>query len=148
MILKGLSSNKDIILQNADKVNSFVLVNKSDYTKRIKELLSDVGKFKEIYVEPGKEISLLPQHEGKLIEFTCNIYIVNDSFDFAKDITEQSSKLLMASLVVDSLFTNVPLDKTIEICVTGLFKTSHRVSSLSKQQVLEILSLITKESII
>ena len=70
--MKGLSSNKDIILQKADKDNSVVLVNKADYTKRIKELLSDGSKFKEITVEYGKEINLLLlllQHEGKLIEF-------------------------------------------------------------------------------
>ena len=35
----------------------------------MKELLSDVSKFKEINVELGKEINLLLQHEGKLIEF-------------------------------------------------------------------------------
>ena len=38
LALKGLSSNKDIILQKADKGNSVVLVDKADYTKRIKEL--------------------------------------------------------------------------------------------------------------
>ena len=51
-----------------DKGNSVILVNKAYYTKRMKELLSDVCKFKEITVEPGKEINLL-QHEGKLNEF-------------------------------------------------------------------------------
>ena len=64
MALKGLSGNKDIILQKADKGNSVVLVNKADYTKRMKELLSDASKFKEIAVEP-----LLLQHEGNIIEF-------------------------------------------------------------------------------
>ena len=64
--LKGLSSNKDIILQKADKGNSVVLVNKADYTKRMKELLSDASKFKGITVEPGKEINLILQHEGKI----------------------------------------------------------------------------------
>ena len=39
LALKGLSSNKDNILQKADKGNSVVLVNKADYTKRMKELL-------------------------------------------------------------------------------------------------------------
>ena len=216
LALKGLSSNKNIILQKADKGNSVVLVNKADYTKRMKELLSDVSKFKEITVEPGKEINLLLQHEGKLVEFlkqikssvttdlykhlypqgsqpgimyglskihkplvngfprlrpilsaintgtykwakflvpllkpfTSNNYTVKDSFDFAKDITQQSSKLFMASLDVDSLFTNVPLDETIEICVNELFKSSQTVSGLNKQQVLEMLSLTTKENVI
>ena len=73
LALKGLSSNKNIILQKADKGNSVVLVNKADYIKRMKELLSDVSKFKEITVEPGKEINLLLQHEGKLIEFLKQI---------------------------------------------------------------------------
>ena len=76
MALKGLSSNKDIILQKADKGNSVVLVNKADYTKRMKEILSDASKFKEITVEPGKEINLLLQHEGKLIEFLKRVKVL------------------------------------------------------------------------
>ena len=67
--MKGLSSNKGTILQKVDKGNSVVLVNKRYFTKRMKELLSDVSKFKEIPVEPVRKINLLLQHEGKLIEF-------------------------------------------------------------------------------
>ena len=76
LALKGLSSNKDIILQKADKGNSVVLVNKADYTKRMKELLSDASKFKEITVEPGKEINLLLQYEGKLMEFLKRLKVL------------------------------------------------------------------------
>ena len=54
----------------------------------------------------------------------------------------------MASLDVDSLFTNVPLDETIEKCVKELFKSSQRNSGLNKQQVLEMLSLTTKENVV
>ena len=54
----------------------------------------------------------------------------------------------MASLDVDSLFTNMSLDETIEICVNELFKSSQTVSGLNKQQVLEMLSLTTKENVI
>ena len=35
----------------------------------MKEILLDVSKFNKITIEPGKEINLLLQHEGKLIEF-------------------------------------------------------------------------------
>ena len=76
MAFKGLSSNKDIIVQNEDKGNSVVLVNKADYTKRMKELLSDANKFKEITVEPGKEINILLQHEDKLNEFLKRVKIL------------------------------------------------------------------------
>ena len=53
----------------------------------------------------------------------------------------------MASLDVDSLFTNVPLDETIEICVNELFKSSQTVSGF-KFQVFEMLSLTTMENVI
>ena len=46
LALKASSSNKNIILQRAYKSHSVVVVNKVDYTKRMKELLSDVSKFK------------------------------------------------------------------------------------------------------
>ena len=80
--------------------------------------------------------------------FTSNNYTVKDSFDFVKDVTQQSSKLFMASFDVDSFFTNVPLDESIEICVNELFKSSQTVSGLNKQQGLEMLSLTTKENVI
>ena len=80
--------------------------------------------------------------------FTSNNYIVKGSFGFAKDIAQQSPKLFMASLDVDYLFTNVPLDESIEIRVNELFKSSQMVSGLNKQQVLEMLSLTTKENVI
>ena len=54
----------------------------------------------------------------------------------------------MASLDVDSLFTNVPLDEAIEIRVNKLFKSSRAVSGLNKQQVLEMLSLTSRENVI
>ena len=76
LALKGLSSNKDVILQKGRSGNSVVLVNKADYTKRMKELLSDVSKFKEITVEPGKEINLLLQYEGKLMEFLKRLKVL------------------------------------------------------------------------
>ena len=81
--------------------------------------------------------------------FTSNNYKIKNFFDFAKDIiTQQSSKLFMASLDVDSLFTKVPFDETIEVCINELFKSSETVSGPDKQQVLEMLSLTTKRSFI
>ena len=92
LALKGLSSNKDIILQKVDKGNSVVSVNKADYTKRMKELLLDVSKFKEITVEPGKEINLLLQHEVKLIEFLKQVKS-SVTTDLYKHLCPQGSQL-------------------------------------------------------
>ena len=52
-----------------------------------------------------------------LSELTKNKYVSKDSFEFAKNVREQNPELFMASFDIDSLFTNVPLDETIEISV-------------------------------
>ena len=52
----------------------------------------------------------------------------------------------MASLDVDSLFTNVPLDETIKIYIDELFKSEMTVSGLNKKEMFEKLSLTLKES--
>ena len=67
-------------------------------------------------------------------------------FHFAEEIVEQQHDLFMGSLDVDSLFTNIPLEETIEICTNELFKESETVEGLSKTEFKELLSLATKDS--
>ena len=43
--LTNLSKNKDIVIQKSDKGNSFVIVDKDTYIKRMENLLSDQRKF-------------------------------------------------------------------------------------------------------
>ena len=52
----------------------------------------------------------------------------------------------MDSLDVDSLFTNIHLEETIEICTNQLFKGSETVEGLNKTEFKELLSLATKDS--
>ena len=54
----------------------------------------------------------------------------------------------MASLDVDSFFTNVPLEETIHICVNEIFKSNSSIHDLNKKQITEMLSLTTEESTI
>ena len=72
---------------------------------------------------------------------TTNEFTLKDSFHFAEEIVDQQHDLFMGSLDVDSLFTNIPLEGTIEICTNELFKESETVEGLSK-----LLSLTTKDS--
>ena len=55
-----------------------------------------------------------------LTPLTQSEYTVTDSFHFAEEIYKQDPNLYMASLDVDSLFTNIPLDETIDICINSL----------------------------
>ena len=57
-----------------------------------------------------------------LSDLTKNKYVTKDSFSFADDVTKQNSELFMTSFDIDSLFTNLPLDETIDICIKKLFK--------------------------
>ena len=52
----------------------------------------------------------------------------------------------MASLDVESLFTNIPLEETINICVAELFKSNGSIHGLNKKQITKMLSLTTTES--
>ena len=83
-----------------------------------------------------------------LRDLTSNEVTLKDSFQFAKVICEKNSHLYMASLDVDLLFTNVPLDETIGICTQRLFENGSTVCGLNKKEITETLSLTTRESII
>ena len=50
---------------------------------------------------------------------THNEFTIKDFFNFAKEITYDSS-LYIAGLDVESLFTNIPLNETINNCVSDL----------------------------
>ena len=63
---------------------------------------------------------------------TTNKLTVKDSFHFAEEIVDQQHDLFMGSLDVDSLFTNIPLEETIEICTNKLFTESETAEDLSK----------------
>ena len=54
---------------------------------------------------------------------TQNEFTFKDSFTFFDEILTQDSGLCMTSLDVDGLFTNIPLDETIDICIKKLFQT-------------------------
>ena len=83
-----------------------------------------------------------------LLHLISNQFILKDSFEFAKIICEQDAGLFMAYLDAESLFTNVPVEETIDICVNELFKSNSSIHGLNKKQITEMLSLSTKESII
>ena len=51
----------------------------------------------------------------------------------------------MISLDIDFLFTNIPLDKTIETCINTFFENTESATGLSKIEFKVILSIAAKE---
>ena len=73
-------------------------------------------------------------------------FFLKDSFCFAEEIVNQNSNFTMGSLDVDSLFANVPLEETINICCDTLFKETDIYEGYSKSEFKTLLSLGSKES--
>ena len=53
---------------------------------------------------------------------TTNEFTVKCFFHFAENVVDQQPDFFMGSLDIDFLFTNIPLEETIEICTNELFK--------------------------
>ena len=66
---------------------------------------------------------------------TTNGFTVKDSFHFAEKIVDQQPDFFMGSLDVESLFTDRPLEETIEIWTSEPFRESETVEGLSKSEI-------------
>ena len=123
--LKDLSSRKDIIIQKADKGNSVVILNKSDYIKRMTEMLSDIDKFKKLNVKPGKELNLLLKHEDKLVSFLKGIkkYIGEDLYKSLYPQGSQPGIMYGSSKIHKPLVNGFPkLRPILSALNTGTYK--------------------------
>ena len=77
-----------------------------------------------------------------LKQFTINEFTVKDSFSFCEEILDQNPNLFMASFDIQSLFTNIPLDETIDIQVDLVFrKKKKEVEGMLKRHFKQVLSV-------
>ncbi len=77
---------------------------------------------------------------------TINNFTVKDSFAFAKELWGlDSDGLFMASLDVKSLFTNIPLEETINICLDNIFKNQETIAGLNKLDFQILLNFAVKD---
>ena len=65
---------------------------------------------------------------------------------FCDEIQEQDNNLYMSLFDIQSLFTNIPLDETINICVNNVFGKKKRVKGLLKKGFKQLLTLSVKSS--
>ena len=68
------------------------------------------------------------------------------ALDFAKEILQQNSDCFMASFHITSLFTNIPLDETMSICLNESFDKKQCASNLDQASFEELLRVAAKES--
>ena len=81
-----------------------------------------------------------------LSPLTTNDFIVKNSFGFAEEVFNYDRNLCMASLDVESLFTNIPLEETVKNCVNDLISNNFYSGKLSRKDLYDLLKLATTES--
>ena len=83
-----------------------------------------------------------------LSPITSNAFTCTDSFSFASDVRNQNSEFHMASFDVESLFTNIPLDETINICIKKLFGEKTKFKGFTKNEFRKLMQFAVKDSLI
>ena len=81
-----------------------------------------------------------------LTPLTENEYIVTNLFHFVEEICKQDPSLYKARIDVDSLFNNILLEETIDICIGSLYNDNENILNILKDVFGNLLSVATKES--
>ena len=75
----------------------------------------------------------IPKYLVAILEpITTNKLTFKISLGFVKEVIEQDSGLFMASLVVEFLFTNIPLEETVNISCDSLFGNVAKINNFSR----------------
>ena len=74
--------------------------------------------------------------------------LLRTSSHLQRNFQSFDSRLVMASFDIESLFTSIPLQETIDLCVKSLFKDRTHVDHLSKDFFCELLTRAMSESLI
>lgn len=76
---------------------------------------------------------------------TIKKFTTKNSLHFSKEIFDHQPDFSMGILDLNSLFTNIPLKRSIEICWNKLSKKSITVRDWSQSEFKEILSPLTED---
>ena len=88
------------------------------YLKIHKTVVNNTPKFRPILPAINTPTYLLAKYLNPILSpLTTNEFTVRNSFDFAKEVVNYDHIFYMASLDVEPLFTNIPLEETIKNCV-------------------------------
>ena len=79
---------------------------------------------------------------------TQNQYTIQNSSQFSNTISNivDADKYFMVSLDVESLFSNIPLNETVNICLDNLFNACDTFSGFSRELFKQLLELAVKNT--
>ena len=83
---------------------------------------------------------------GIIKPYANNEYTVKDSFSFVNELLCFPSVPFMCSFDIVSLFTNIPINETIEICLDKLYKDRLLVENMKRAQLKKLLLYCVKQN--
>ena len=138
--LKTFGNNKDIIVTRPDKGRGVVIVDRCAYINKMLGIISDRQKFNEIkdsihsystriedkinnFLRKLKNLKLLSDETYKSLFVSGSGPGILNSQSFVDSLRDvaDTENLYMSSFDVSNLFTNVPLDETINICLDNFY---------------------------
>ena len=109
-----------------------------------KPLVDGLPKYRPIISQIGSPTYKIAKFLLSFVQpFTTNEYTVKDTFHFVSMLDDKDHRLVMGSLDVESLFTNIPLDETIDIVTDKVYEKKRKVSGISKQDFKHLLKMST-----
>ena len=81
-----------------------------------------------------------------LTPLTSNDYTIKDSFPFEEEVSSFDCAHYMSSFNIETLFTNILLEETINICVENFSVDKTKVNNLTKESLRTLLELATLDS--
>ena len=101
-------------------------------------------------------ISMIGSSQHELAKWLCTILqpmldqysarCIKDSFTFAKtiqELTTDSDQTFLCSFDISSLFTNIPLGETIQICADSLYESNLTPPIMDKDVFIELMNIAT-----
>ena len=112
-----------------------------------KPLINNCPKFYRTLSTIGSPTYKLPKFSVFILStLTSNEFSVRVSFSFADEVSRFCPDHFLASLDVESLYTYIPLNEVIYMCIDDLFSDINTVYNLDFNDVRDFLTLPTYES--
>ena len=132
-VLKTLKDKKEISIEQYKDLSPSGLRPGIMYcSAKFNQIVTDgLPSFRPILSAIGTPTYKLAKFLVPVLELlTTTEYTIKDSFTFSEELQSFDSKLVIASFDIESLFTNIPLQETIDLCVENLFKYRTHVYKL------------------
>ena len=113
-----------------------------------KPLVNGLPKYRPINSQIGSATYKIAKFLLDYVQpHTTNQYTIKDTFHFVSILDGKNHRLVMASLDVESLFTNIPLDETIDIVTKKVFQNKRKVDGISRKDFKRLLEISTKGTV-